>query len=73
MWTTLFYPFYDLAKAFDKVQRTIIIFDVILLDSSYILFFELFFQELNKLLHALMTFDKQSEVLISSWSAWCSM
>jgi len=40
-WTTLFNPFYDFSMSFDKVKRTLILFGVILVIVSYLLFSEL--------------------------------
>jgi len=53
MWTAFFNPSYDFSKAIDKVKRTFDIIGVILVIASYLIFFEFWSQESDKLLHAL--------------------
>ena len=40
-WTTFFNPSYDFSKAFDKVKRILILFGVILVITSYLVFSKL--------------------------------
>ena len=63
MWTTFFNHFYDFYMAIDKVKRIFIIFGVILVISSYLLFSNLWSPEFDKLLRALTVSDFMSEVL----------
>ena len=50
---------------FAKVKRILVIFGVILVIVSYRLFFELWSQEFDKLLHALAISDLMRQVLKS--------
>ena len=61
-WTTFFNSSYDFSKAIDKVKRMFDIFGVILVIASYFLFSNLWSQELDKLLRALMAFDLKGRV-----------
>ena len=63
MWTTFFNYFYDFSMAIDKVKRILIIFGVILVISSYLLFSDLWSQEFDKLLCALTASDFMSRLL----------
>jgi len=53
MWTTFFNPSYNFSKPIDKVKRILVVFGVIFVISSYLLFSELWSQEFDKLLRAL--------------------
>ena len=68
-WSTCFNPFYDFSIGFDKVKRILILFGVILVIASYLLFSELWSQEFDKLLRALTTSDLMSQVLKLRWSS----
>ena len=57
MWSTFFNPSYDFAKAIAKFKRILILFCAILVITSYLLFFELWSHEFDRLLHALMMSD----------------
>jgi len=61
--TTFFNPSYNFSKAFDKVKRILVVFSVILVIASYLLFSELWSQEFDKLLLALKTSNFVSRVL----------
>jgi len=63
MWTTFFNHSYDFSMVFDKVKRILILFDVIFIIASYLLFSELWSQEFDKLLHALTASAFISQVL----------
>ena len=67
-WTTFFNPSYDFSKAIDKVKRILVVFGVIFVISSYLLFSDLWSQEFDTLLRALTTFDLMSQVLKLRWS-----
>ena len=62
-WTTFFNPSYDFSKAFDKVKRILILFGVILVIPSYLMFSKLWSTKFNKLLHALTTSNLMGSVL----------
>ena len=62
-WTTFFSPFYDFSMGTDKVKRIPMPFGVVFIIASYLLFFELWSQEFDKLLRALMTSNLMSCVL----------
>jgi len=62
-WTTCFNPFYDLSMGFDKVKRIPILFGVVFIVASYLLFSKLWSQGFDKFLHALTTSDLVSRVL----------
>ena len=63
MWTTLFTPSYDFSMVFAKVKRILVLFSVILVIASYLLFSKLWSQEFDKLLRALTMSNLMSEVL----------
>jgi len=63
MWTTVFNHSYDFSKAFDKVKRMLIVFSVILVIASYLIFSKLWSQEFDKLLHVLTASNLTSQVL----------
>jgi len=67
-WTTFFNHSYDFFMAVDKVKRILIVFGVILVISSYLLFSDLWSQEFDKLIRALTVFDLISRVLKLRWS-----
>jgi len=57
MLTTFFNPSYDFSMTIDKVKRIPILVGVVFIIASYLLFSELWSQEFDKLLHALMMPD----------------
>ena len=63
MWTTFFNHSYDFSMVFAKIKRILTLFGVIFCIASYLLFFELWSQEFDKLLHALTVSDFMSRVL----------
>jgi len=65
MWSTFFNPSYNFAMAIDKVKWILIVFAVILIISSYVLFSELWSQEFDKLLRVLTVSDLKGRVLKS--------
>ena len=62
-WTTFFNPFYNFSKAIDKVKRILVVFGVVFIIASYLLFFEWWSYEFDKLLHVLRTSDLKGRVL----------
>ena len=50
-WNTFFNPSCDFSKIFDKVKRVLLVFDVILVTTSYLIFSKLWFEEFDKLPH----------------------
>ena len=52
-WTTLFNPSYDFSMGFDKVKRILILFSVILVITSYLVFSKLWYAKFDKLLRVL--------------------
>ena len=67
-WTTIFNLFYDFSKVIDKIKRMLNVFGTILVITSYLLFSELWSQEFDKLLRALMASDLKGRVLTMCWS-----
>ena len=68
MWTTLFDPSYNFSEAFDKGQMIFIFVGVILLVASCLQFFELWSQDFDNRLHALMLLDVYSRILSLRWA-----
>ena len=66
MWSTFVDPSYDFSKAIDKVKRILVVFGVIFVISSYLVFPELWSQEFDNLLHALTVSSFMSRVL-TTW------
>ena len=63
MWTTLFTPSYDFSKAIDKVKRILVVFGVVFVIASYILFSKLWSQEFDSLLRVCIAFNLVGQVL----------
>ena len=57
MWTTFSNPLYDLPKAIDKVKGILTLFNKTLFVAFYLLFFELWSEVFDKLLHPLTITD----------------
>jgi len=65
MWFTFFNPSYDFSEAIDKVKMILVVFGVIFVICSYLLFSKLWYQEFDMLLCALAMFDLMRQVLKS--------
>jgi len=63
MWTIFFNPSYNFYKGFAKVKRILIVFGVILVIASYLVFSKLWSQQFNKLLHVLTASNLEGHVL----------
>ena len=57
MWSTFFNHSYDFSEVIDKVKGMLNVFGTILVITSFLLFFELWSQESDKLLRAMTAFD----------------